>query len=126
MSFMGIPRGRRKAFSQVRIVTDNVGASKLYRDGDAGTVFTVTLGAWLEIVSVAQNTQNVNQIEIFDSTGETKYLGTGAAAAEVLQTHIVPGGTGVASVRIDAGTRLTLKYLVTPATNSETVINFFD
>ena len=126
MSYFGIPRGRRKAFAQVRLLTDSGGVTKLYRDNDAGSVFTVTIGTWQEIVSAAQNTANTNMIETFDSTGETKIIGTGAGAAEVLLTYIAPGGSGAVPIRVDSATRIAIYYIVAPPANSETTINFYD
>jgi len=126
MSYMGIPRGRRKALSQVRLVTDGTGVTTRYRDGVSEGVVTYSTAGYTELVSVAQNTQNVNQVEIFDSTGNTALLGSGAAASEVVLIHVTPGGNGIIGLRIDAGTRLAIKPLTTPANNTECVINFYD
>lgn len=126
MSYFGIPRGRRKAYSQVRLVTDSGGITTRYRDGVSEGVVTYSTAGYTELVSVAQNTSNINQIEIFDSTGNTALLGTGAAASEVVLIHITPGGNGIIGMRVDAGTRIAVKPLVTPAINTELVINFYD
>jgi hypothetical protein len=126
MSYFGIPRGRRKAISQVRLVTDGSGVTTRFRDGVSEGTVTYTTAGWTELVSVAQNTQNVNQIEIFDSTGNTSLMGSGSAGSEVVLIHVTPGGNGVVGLRIDAGTRLAIKPLTTPANNTELVINFYD
>jgi hypothetical protein len=126
MSYFGLPRGRRKAFAQVRLVTDALGVTTRYRDGVSEGAVPYTTAGWTELVSVAQNTQNVNQIEIFDSTGNTGLLGTGAAAAEVVLAQIPPGGNGIIQIRIDAGTRIAVKPLLTPPINTECVINFYE
>ena len=130
MSYFGIPRGRRKAFAQVRLMTDNSGNTHLYRDNVLQTSpsdpIAYAPGAWTELVSAAQNTQNANQIEIFDSSGNTGLLGTGAASSEVVLLHVLPGGNGIISVRIDAGTRIAVRPLIAPAINTEFTINFYD
>lgn len=126
MTYFGIPRGRRKAFSQVRLVTDSVGVTTRYRDGVSEGVVTYTTAGYTELVSAAQNTQNVNQVEIFDSTGNTSLLATGALAAEVVLIQVTPGGNGIVGLRIDAGTRLSIKPLITPGNSTECVINFYD
>ena len=126
MSYFGIPRGRRKAFSQVRLVTDGSGVTTRYRDGVSEGTVTYSTAGYTELVSAAQNTQNVNQIEIFDSSGNTGLLGTGAAASEVVLIHVVPGGNGLVGLRIDAGTRIAIKPLTTPANNTECTLNFYD
>jgi len=123
---MGIPRGRRKAFAQVRLVTNSAGVTTRYRDGVSEGVVTYSTAGYTEIVSAAQNTQNVNQIEIFDSTGNTALLSTGALASEVVLLQITPGGNGLIGARVDAGTRLSIKPLTTPANNTECTINFYD
>jgi len=107
-------------------VTDSGGITTRYRDGVSEGVVTYDTTGYTELVSDVQNTQNVNQIEIFDSTGNTALLGTGAAASEVVLIHITPGGNGVIGLRIDAGTRMAVKPLITPAINTELVINFYD
>jgi len=126
MTYFGIPRGRRKAFAQVRLVTDGLGVTTRYRDGVSEGVVVYTTAGYTELVSVAQNTQNVNQIEIFDSTGNTSLLSTGALASEVVLIQVTPGGNGLVGLRIDAGTRLSIKPLVTPSNNTECTINFYD
>ena len=126
MSYAGIIRGRRKAFSQVRLVTSNLGATTRYRDGVSEGVVVYGVGAWTELVSAAQCTQNTNQIEIFDSSGNTALLGTGAMGAEVVFFHVTPGGNGVLSIRIDASTRIAVQPLTAVPISTEFVINFYD
>jgi hypothetical protein len=126
MTYFGIPRGRRKAFSQVRLVTDNTGVTTRYRDGVSEGVVTYTTAGYTELVSAAQCTKVVNQVEIFDSTGNTSLLSTGAAASEVVLIQVTPGGNGIIGLRIDAGTRIAIKPLVTPSNNTECTINFYD
>jgi hypothetical protein len=126
MSYFGIPRGRRKAFAQYRLVTDSGGITTLYKDGVSQGVVTYSTAGYTELVAAVDNTVAVNQIEIFDSTGNTALLSTGAAGFESVLLQIVPGGNGSNSVRVDAGIRIAIKPLITPPNSTEFVINFFD
>jgi len=128
MSFFGIPRGRNKASPTIRLTIDNAGVTNnatLYVDSATpGTVVTFATSAWLEFV--ASTAQTINFIEIFDSTGFTARLGTGAAASEVDLLLDVPGGNGYIPVLIAAGTRVSMKPLTTPTVGAEVIINFYD
>lgn len=127
MSYMGIPRGRNKAAATVRLTIDNAGLTNnatLYLNSGAGSTVTYTTSAWLEIV--ASLAQNVNMIDIFDSTGYTARVGIGAASSEADLMLDYPGGNGQVFVRIAAGTRIALRPLTHPPANAEVVINFFD
>ena len=126
MSYFGMPRGRRKVIGQVRLVTDGVGVTTLYRDNISEGVVVYTTAAYLQIVSAVQNTQNINYIDIFCSEGYTGVIATGPIASETVLFYSTPGGNGQLNVRIDSGTRITIKPLTTPPINSECVINFFD
>jgi hypothetical protein len=126
MAFFGLPRGRRKAFAQVRLVTDSGGVTTRYRDGVSEGVVTYSTAGYTELCSVAQMTKNTNMIEIFDSSGNTALLATGASLSEVVFLHVTPGGNGAIQVRIDSGTRIAIKPLVTPPNNSESTYNFYD
>ncbi len=127
MSYMGIPRGRKKAAATIRLTIDNNGLTNnatFYSNSGVGTVVTYSTSAWFEII--ASLAQNVNMVDIFDSTGYTARLGTGAPAAEVDLMLDYPGGNGQVFVRIDAGTRIALRPLVHPPSGAEVVINFWD
>jgi len=127
MSYFGIPRGRNKANATIRLTIDNTNPTNnatLYTDSGTGVTVTFTTSAWLQLV--ASLSQAVNFIEIFDSTGFTARLGTGAAASEADLLLDVPGGNGHIPVFIAAGTRISLRPLTTPPAGSEVVINFYD
>jgi hypothetical protein len=127
MSFFGVPRGRRKASPTIRVTIDNddpTNNATLYVDSDAGTTVTFGTGGWLELV--ASLAQGVNYIEIFDSTGFTARLGTGAPASEVDLLLNVPGGNGLLPVKIDPGTRVAMRPMTTPPVGAEFTVNFFD
>lgn len=124
MSFTGLPRGRRKVLSNIRIVHNGSGNSSLIVDGGTPTSVTYNTSAWLQLFS--STATHANFIEIFDSTGEIARLATGAASSEVQLLEISPGGNGHIPVRIDAGTRLTIRPTATPPSGSVTIINFYD
>jgi hypothetical protein len=127
MSYFGIPRGRNKASPTVRLTIDNdnpTNNATLYIDSAAGVTVTFATSAWLELV--ASLAQTVNFLEIFDSTGFTARLGTGAASSEVDFLLDVPGGNGHIPAYIAPGTRVALRPLTTPPVGAEVVINFYD
>lgn len=108
MGFAGNMRGRVKAASTVRIVYDGNATNNASMSKDLGvaTVATMNTSTYLEIFSSLTN--NVNYIEIFDSSGYTIVLATGAAGVEVPLMLITPGGNGFVPVHIDAGTRVVI------------------
>lgn len=126
MAFFGLPNGRRKSISTVRLTIDNANPTNnatLYLDSGAGTTVTFATSAWLELF--ASTGQVVNFVEIFDSTGFTARIGTGAASSEVDLLLDIPGGGGFMPVRIDPGTRLSVRPLTTPPAGAELTINFY-
>lgn len=127
MSFFGIPRGRRKASATIRLTIDNddlTDNATLYVDSDGGTTVTFATTDWLELI--ASLAQTVNYIEMFDSTGFTARVGIGASSAEEDLFLDVPGGPGFVPVKIDPGTRVSLRPMTTPPVGAEVVINFYD
>jgi hypothetical protein len=127
MSYFGIPRGRNKALSTVRLVINNANPTNnasLYLDSGSPTTVTFYPGTWLELF--ASTSTNVNMIEIFDSNGFTQRLGTGAAAAEVDLLLDFPGGNGNIPVRINSGTRVVLQPITNPVVGAEVDINWYD
>lgn len=114
----------KKSIGSVRIVHNGAGAADLFIDNAAPASITFTIGQWTQIF--ASSALVVKALEIFDSTGETAQIGVGAAASEILQFRITPGGGGLNYFQIDGSGRITLRYeAVLPGANSETVINFF-
>jgi hypothetical protein len=100
------------------------GNTYMYKDGASEALVTYNKNVWLELIASASTA--VNMIEIFDSTGNTALIGYGASPGEVPLFQITPGGNGLATVRIDVGTRLTIRPLVNPVDGTEFVINFYD
>lgn len=83
----------------------------------------VTTGAYVQLV--ASLASAVTELEIFDSSGEALYLATGAAASEVNQLIITPGGNGRIPVSIAASTRISIKALTANAAVGRIIINFY-
>lgn len=87
------------------------------------TSTSVTTGAWVQLV--ASLSSEVQEIEIFDSSGQTLELGTGAAASEARLILVFPGGNGRVPVRIASGTRVSIRAVSATANAGELDINFY-
>lgn len=77
----------------------------------------VTTAAYVELI--ASTSDIINEVHIFDSSGQTLVLAFGAAASEVNKLYIFPGGNGPVSLRIPLGTRLSVKAISANATVGE-------
>lgn len=87
------------------------------------TSTNVTTSAYVQLIASTANT--ANSIEIFDSSGQTLFLATGAAASEVNQVYIIPGGNGRIPLKIAAGTRISIKAVSATANTGEIDINLY-
>jgi hypothetical protein len=81
----------------------------------------VTTSAYVQVV--ASTSAAVTRVSIFDSSGETLILATGAAASEVIKLYVPPGG-GEYDLAIPSGTRVSIKALTASATSGYQLINF--
>lgn len=86
------------------------------------TSTAVTTAAYVELVASLGAT--VNELEIFDSSGEALILAVGAALSEVDQIYIVPGGNGKIPLQIASGARVSIKALTGNANLGFITINF--
>jgi hypothetical protein len=86
------------------------------------SVTPVTTLAWTQVI--AATSASVEWMDIFDSSGETLEIGTGAAGAEVQLGYVIPGGNSLYNV-IPAGTRIALRAVSNNATVGEFVVNMF-
>jgi hypothetical protein len=68
---------------------------------------------------------DIDLLEIFDSSGETLLIGLGAASSEVDEFYILPGGNGKVYLHITSGTRVAVKAVSNNATSGELTINAF-
>lgn len=83
----------------------------------------VTSASYVQLV--ASTIADVNKIEIFDSSGEVIILAVGAAASEVEQLLIFPGGNGAVDLYIPYGSRIAIKAKNTTANNGFLAINLY-
>lgn len=77
----------------------------------------VTTLAYVQLV--ASTADIINQLYIFDSSGQTLFLAVGAAASEVDQIYIVPGGNGIMNLYIPLGSRISVKAVSGTANSGE-------
>lgn len=87
------------------------------------TSVNVTTAAYVQLV--ASTTSATSEIEIFDSSGQTLKLAVGAAASEVDQIIIFPGGNGRIPLKIPASSRVSVKALSATASLGEIDVNFY-
>lgn len=84
----------------------------------------VTSGAWVELD--ASTAAAINAITVFHSCGDAVELGTGAAAAEARVLLIPPGGFDfIIPLRIESGTRLSLRAIGTTCSAGEIDVTGF-
>ena len=84
----------------------------------------VTSGAWVQLI--ASTGSATNAIDIFDSSGQTLELGTGAASSETRLILIYPGGNGPQPVVIPSSTRVSIRAVSGTASVGELDINFLN
>lgn len=82
----------------------------------------VTTAAYVQLIASTADT--VNQLYIFDSSGQTLFLAVGAAASEVNKAYIVPGGNGILNLTIPSGSRVSIKAVSATASAGELSITF--
>lgn len=82
----------------------------------------VTTAAYTQLI--AATSAAIRKMQIFDSSGQTLVIATGAAASEVNKLYVIPGGNGQIEVQIPAGTRISVKAISANATTGELTINF--
>lgn len=73
----------------------------------------VTTAAYVTLI--ASTAAACSEIFIFDSSGETLVIAVGAAASEVDQVYIVPGGNGPVPLAIPSGARVSIKAVTATA-----------
>jgi len=87
------------------------------------SVTNVTTGAYEQIIASVPAT--ANKMEIFDSSGQTLKIAFGAAAAEVDQFLVFPGGNGPIDINVPAATRISIQAVSALADAGEISINFY-
>ena len=95
-------------------------AATVYRHVYSTT--NVTTAAWVQIIAATPS--DIKEFEVYDSSGQTMLLATGAPGAEVIIAQIPPGGmAGVANFTIAAGTRISTKAVSGTANSGTLVFN---
>lgn len=79
--------------------------------------------AWTQLV--ASLGSDVNEIEIFDSSGSVIEFGVGASGTESRQFFVMPGGSGRFSCLLNKGMRLSLRAVDTNANTGQVCINLW-
>ena len=85
------------------------------------TSTSVTTGAYVELI--ASTSATVTKMRIFDSSGQTLKIATGAAASEVDLFLVFPGGNEEIEVNIPSGTRISIQAVSATADSGEISIN---
>jgi hypothetical protein len=83
----------------------------------------VTTGAYVQLTSSLAFTSTA--IEVFDSSGQTLQIATGAPGSEAVQFQIFPGGNGMVPLLIKQGTRIAVKAISGTANSGELTINLY-
>ncbi len=89
-----------------------------YRNDYTGTSVTTLAYVQLEASSAAA----IHKLHIFDSSGQTMAIATGAAGAEVIAFYIPPGGIDIEYL-IPASTRISIIAISATASVGEIVVN---
>lgn len=87
------------------------------------TSTSVTTAAYTQLL--ASTSAAINEVEIFDSSGQTLVLATGTAGAEADQVYIFPGGNGRIPLAIATSTRVAIKAVSATANSGEISVNFY-
>jgi hypothetical protein len=99
------------------------GLTKIQQLFNDYTTSNVTTSAYVQLV--ASTSAAASKVEIFDSSGELMILAVGAAASEVDQLYIFPGGNGPVDLTIPAGSRVSVKAKTATASEGYLAINLY-
>lgn len=103
-------------------VSSSTGRSSVQLARNDYSSVNVTTSAYVTLVTSLAD--NVNEIDIFDSSGQTLVLAVGGAGTEVDKTYIVKGGNGPVSLAIAAGSRVSIKAVTATANVGELDVTF--
>jgi hypothetical protein len=107
----------------VSAVAASTGRSVVNRARHVYSSTPVTTAAYQQLLASTGGT--INEIEIFDSSGETLVLATGGIGSEVDQAFVFPGGNGRIPLAIGSGVRVSIKAVSATANAGEVAINFY-
>lgn len=124
---LDIDRGQQTSANSLPVVlasdqgplpTTNGGLDYVGSVRNVYSLTNVTAAAWVELI--ASTAGQVYGLFLFDSSGQTLELGTGAAAAETRKLIITPGGLdGFVPLAISAGTRISIRAISATANTGE-------
>lgn len=83
----------------------------------------VTTAAYVQLIASTSALARI--VEIFDSSGQTMVIAFGAAASEIDQFLVFPGGNGRITINVPAATRVSIKAVSANATVGEIDINLY-
>jgi hypothetical protein len=83
----------------------------------------VTTSAYVELDAALDG--HTNEIEIFDSGGETMLLALGPVGSESDIMYIIPGGNGRIKLGLPQGARLSVKAVSGNVTTGELTMNLW-
>jgi outer membrane PBP1 activator LpoA protein len=104
-------------------VSNSVGQDVIHSvEVDSADIEAVS-GNYFEVV--ASTSATVSEIKVYDTTGATLELATGAAASEVTKIVVGPGSDQTFSVNIPAGTRVSIRSreVSAPGAGSNFIVN---
>jgi hypothetical protein len=104
-----------------QLIGRSIAAGSIFRQDY--TITSVTTAAYTQVI--ASTPANINEVEIFDSSGQTLVFAVGGAGSEVNQFYIFPGGNGRVPLYIPGGSRVAIKAISTNAAVGEIDINFY-
>lgn len=111
------------ASNQSNVPVSFGGKSVVARARNVYSSTNVTTATYVQLV--ASLAAAVNEVEIFDSSGQTLVLATGGAGSETDQAFVFPGGNGRIPLTIASGTRVSIKAVSATANDGEIAINFY-
>lgn len=107
----------------VTVTTKQWGKIELITNDHSSTA--ITTSAYVQLV--ASTSADINRFHIFDSSGEGLIMATGAAASEVDQFYIPPGGLdSPLDFYVASGTRLSVKALTGNTSAGDLIITALD
>ena len=102
-------------------IQSSVGRAKINQIFNDYSITPVTTASYVQLI--ASTSAVSNRLEIFDSSGEVLIIAVGAAASEVDQFYVFPGGNGVVDLIIPAASRISIKAKTTTASAGLLVLN---
>lgn len=90
---------------------------------NANASVNITTAAYVQLV--ASTTLACSYVEVYNTCASSIYFSVGAAASEVIQFIIPPGGNGMVPLKIAASARIAVKAADVNATTGSLIVNFW-